>query len=1009
MLKNLLSLVCICMFAIFSVAGAANAIAPDTNKPPQLMSARQQLDVEKARNKLLAKKLETLAQNKEKLVTAPIDGKVLHRAEVMLALIKADLDGIDITLSAAEQTVALTLNNIESIQGLLRDATALSNVSSQEQTQLSNQLKYQQELLNLQQARVKVLLQTQNLAQNALLLAQEWQAQARLKYQLFQQQSRQQALDKVATTLQAEQQKWLARLATLNQRLQLTSAENLVSGPTYEQIEMGIFEAEEHSNIIQVQFDFARLHSRFEDLTPSPGPTPSLSVLTSTQKQIDTLADQVKNIADMLRNKINLIQKRIKIVTQSKDSGMLLPEEAQANLNLLYALQASYQKQLVDAVQFSDQIQKYQAELSQQLGKQIGVRQGLPGFSLQEWSSLSQKLQQIPTLTWQTLRNLEKTFVSTLNDARPTQWLIWLIALTAWGLLGSKLRRLLSVAISHIEKRNQDDFLTQVLIACSKLAYSHLPVLFILGGFIGLLLMMGLSLQLFSLVIELALVCLVFSLLIGLARLSLLESIIHKEGSDVKLYHRLKWVLRMGGLLTLLMVLVHQLPVPYDIQDLFSRLFMLFLLVMVLVWIRSLEVVPALLEPYLERRHPYLKQIVRWLNLLIPLSIFSNSVIGLIGYVELAWDIAAYQGLFLIVFTGYLLARGLLAELMRYFSELVIRWFRNGWLWSEAFLKPLHQVLKILLLLEAVHVLFNLYGWGNTSVVVTAIKQFLNLHLITVAESVITPWTLIELLIIIAIILWAARWVREFSYRWLYAGTKDLGLRNSLAVFTQYTVVAIGSLLALRVVGISLTALTVIASAFAFGIGLGLRDLANNFMCGILLLIERPIQVGDYITVSNSEGVVVHIGMRSITITTDDHKEFLVPNSEIFSKSFINWTHRDNIIRVLFSLHINREDDVHRVRNIILEVLRSVPIVLASPPPEVYFEKMTEMLLEFHVEYFMDHRKYPSKSAVHSKVLFTLWDRFKVEGIHPPEFPHELYIKGELAGLPAAAATSQPT
>lgn len=1000
MIKFLFSIFFISIVGISSASGLVKTHSlPD--KTPQLIAAERQLAVEKVRNKLLAKKLQTISQNKEQLATVPVDANVLHRADLTITIVQADLEGLALNLSTAQQTVELTQNNIDALQSLLQNAATLSNASNQQQNQLQTQLKNQKTLLDLQQARIKALQQTQTLAQQALTLAQEWKTQAQLRYQLQQQQNRQQALDQLATELQSAQQKWLLRLSTLNQQLQMTSAENLIRGATYPQLEIGIFDAEERTNLIQIQLDLARLHNRLEDLVIPEEQALSLSVLTATQKQIDTLHNQLESIVKMLGDKLSLLQKRIKIVTQSIQSNVISDDEANSNLNLLNGLVNSYRKQLSDATLLDNQIQGYQSLLSKQLNKQLASRQGLPGFSQQEWFSLGGKLSQIPTLTWQTLHGMAKPFVTAINTSNPWEWILWVTALICWALIEVRVRRALARVISHIDHRREDVFATHVLIVFIRLLRSHMPGLFLISGFIGLLVMMGLPVQLYSLIIELALVILGFSMLIHLARLSFLESPVDKKGSDVRLYHRLKWVLRAGGLLTFLTVLVLQLPVSYDIQDLFGRLFMLFLLVVVLVWLRSLEVVPSLLAPYLAHKKSYIRQVVRLLNILIPLSILFNSLIGLIGYVELAWNIAAYQGLFLLVLTGYLLARGILAEVMKFFSEQVIRWSRNGWLWSEAFLKPLHRVLKIILLFEAFVVLFYLYGWGSHSLVMTKLKEIIHYHLITIADSAITPWNIIELFIIIAILIWAARWAREFSYRWFFSGTKDLGLRNSFSIFTQYTIVVVGVLFALRVVGISMTALTFIASAFALGIGFGLRDLANNFVCGILLLIERPVRVGDYVGVGNFEGVVVHIGMRSVTVTTDDHMELLVPNAEVFNKSFVNWTHRDGIVRTVVTLRISRKDDPFRVQNIILNVLEQNTDIVLAPAPQVYFEKMSEMLLEFHVEYFTDHQKIPSRDKIRSQVLFALWERFKIENIHAPDYPHEMHIKSSLDHPPA--------
>jgi potassium efflux system protein len=171
-----------------------------------------------------------------------------------------------------------------------------------------------------------------------------------------------------------------------------------------------------------------------------------------------------------------------------------------------------------------------------------------------------------------------------------------------------------------------------------------------------------------------------------------------------------------------------------------------------------------------------------------------------------------------------------------------------------------------------------------------------------------------------------------------------------------------------------------------------LRDLANNFISGILLLIERPIKVGDHVTIGGFEGEVRHLGVRSIVITNDDHQELLVPNADIFSKSFINWTHHDSIVRKFFILRVSREDNPHQVKEIILDVLENMQLVEASPKPSVYLLKMEDMLLQFTIEYYIDMRKVRSRDTLQSKILLAIYDQFKAHGIHAPEYPREIKL-----------------
>ena len=393
-----------------------------------------------------------------------------------------------------------------------------------------------------------------------------------------------------------------------------------------------------------------------------------------------------------------------------------------------------------------------------------------------------------------------------------------------------------------------------------------------------------------------------------------------------------------------------------------------------------------------------MRRVIVLLAILIPLILFVNSIVGLCGFVNLIFTISWYESIFIMVLVGYLLLRGLLIDAMELISKMLIRHVTNGWLWTEAFLKPIDRVFHIMLFLSAWAVLFLLYGWDQQSPVVERLAKLLNYHLADVLNTIITPLSIIELAVVISLLYWAARWTREFMYRMLLSRTKDLGLRNSLAILSQYAMIVIGIFISLRLLGIDFRALAVVATAFAFGVGLGLRDLVNNFACGFLLLLERPVRVGDIIVVHGCEGEVTHIGGRAVTVRTWDHMDVIVPNAEIFSKSFTNWTAKDNVVRTVLSIKINRHDSPHNVQAIVHEVLNNQKNVLSDPAAEVFMKELTDGLIEFEVRYYVNLRQIKSRVGVRSEVLIAIWGAFERHGIQPPYPHHEIYLRGSLGG-----------
>jgi potassium efflux system protein len=275
----------------------------------------------------------------------------------------------------------------------------------------------------------------------------------------------------------------------------------------------------------------------------------------------------------------------------------------------------------------------------------------------------------------------------------------------------------------------------------------------------------------------------------------------------------------------------------------------------------------------------------------------------------------------------------------------------------------------------------------------------LHFKLASVLGSSITPLSIVELIVVISVFFWTAKWIREFIYRLLLSRTKDMGLRNSIAILSQYTVIFIGIFICLRVLGINQQALATVAAAFAFCVGLGLRDLANNFACGFLILIERPLRVGDIVSINQIEGEVMHIGSRAVTVQTWDHMELVVPNTEIFNKSFTNWTAKDNVVRCVSNVKVSRNDNPHEVKMIIYNVLAEAKEVLKDPMPEALLKEMDDIMMHFEIRYYVNIRQVKSRVSVTSGILMQIWDTFAIHGIKPIYPQREIVLKNEMPAI----------
>lgn len=977
------------------------AFAELANESPLVSLSQQQLVAEQTRSGLLTRKLQGLRE--EQKSSFPIISKQsLEHLDLMIAMTKADLDSVNLSLKTTQQSIDLTQDSIRNTPDQWETSTgvgtSISQEIQQEQVKLQQDLQERRNLFNLQQKRIKILQQSRDTLQKTLNFSEEWRRDLQRNYQLQQQTNRQDSLDALAVRLQQEQQKWMQDLNQWSEELSKGKTSGFINNYSYDQVEFNIFEAEEKNNLLETELNTAKISNKLQDLVSAFNQKLSLSTLSNLQHQIENLNEQIQTSNGLFQNKLIFLKNYINLINKDlQERGPNFAHE-QVRLSSLKEIMSGYQNLFRKMKQLETETNVQQVLIAKQLKLQLASRQGLPGWNLNAWWALGQTIVQIPALTIDKIAGLYEPIISKLDLVSNWQWLIVLLGILIWFATWLKLRRFLAVDRVRLQQRSRGFFSAQTVIVVLQLLQRHLSGIMLLAGLVGLLFLLNIPIKLFSLIISMGVVCLIFSIVIQLAHILLLENTTDESGHDVKLYYRLKATLLIGGIVTLATILVNQLPVNYEVQDLFGRLFMLFLLIVALVLMKSWEVVPTLLEPYIENKHAYLKRVVRWLSFLIPFSLLTNALIGLVGYVELAWAIAHYQGLFLVALTAYLLLRGLLDELVRWASEQCIRHFRNGWLWSQALLKPFHQILKLALLILSIMGLFELYGWGDrVPLINTSLAKLLAMKLFVIASTAtVTGLTILQLAVLVVILIWIAHWSREFAYRWLFAHTKDLGLRNSLAIFTHYTLIAIGITIGLNILGLNWGNISVILGLFSLGVGLGLRDLFNNFFTGIFLLLERPVKVGDWVTVGNYDGQVSHIGARSITVTTDDRQELLVPNADIFSKNFINWTHRDSVVRALVTIKTNRKDNPQRVRDIILEVLATIPKILTNPKPEVYFKEIDKVLLEFKVEYYVDLNHISSRSGVRSQFLFSLWERFASEGILPPEAPHDVHLEGRL-------------
>lgn len=191
----------------------------------------------------------------------------------------------------------------------------------------------------------------------------------------------------------------------------------------------------------------------------------------------------------------------------------------------------------------------------------------------------------------------------------------------------------------------------------------------------------------------------------------------------------------------------------------------------------------------------------------------------------------------------------------------------------------------------------------------------------------------------------------------LFKRQMERGARISIARLAHYLIVVIGFLIAISVLGIEITKLTIIISALGVGIGFGLQGIVNNFVCGLVLLFEQPVRVGDIVEIDGIWAEIRHIGIRATVVKDFDHADLIIPNADLVSNKVTNWTLRDKSARMTIKVGVAYGSDVDMVIETLMKCARANSKVSLDPSPEALFLNFGESSLDFELRVFVDARE----------------------------------------------------
>ncbi len=252
----------------------------------------------------------------------------------------------------------------------------------------------------------------------------------------------------------------------------------------------------------------------------------------------------------------------------------------------------------------------------------------------------------------------------------------------------------------------------------------------------------------------------------------------------------------------------------------------------------------------------------------------------------------------------------------------------------------------------------------------------------------------VEAILIFALLMLATRALQHLLEHRIFPKTRlDVGMRNSLKTATGYIGLILAVMLAISAIGLDLSNLAIVAGALSVGIGFGLQSVVNNFVSGLILLIERPVKVGDWIVVGAHEGYVKRINVRATEIQTFQRSSVIIPNAELISTALVNWTHKDTLARVSVPVGVAYGSDTALVQKLLLNCAKEHNRINTWPQPFVLFQDFGESSLDFELRFFIAQADEVFRVA--SDIRFAIDNAFREHGVEIPFPQRDIHIRGK--------------
>ncbi|HAI68836.1 MAG TPA: hypothetical protein DCM38_05280, partial [Gammaproteobacteria bacterium] len=876
----------------------------------------------------------------------------------------------------------------------IRKTPAINSEQEQLQQQrvleFEKQVKLQQKTLELDEQQLDILKQRLVQAEKRLELAIQWHDNVQIVHKLRQKQA-------LEAQIQKERQDHLADAAELRWQLEKLAPLEENAAERY-LFKVKIQEANELAEQVvrklkvrHIQGQLQQGKTAVEQETTEVFSQIQLDNTQSLIQETVVLLQEVMVLQELLEKKVAVLKRQQEVVKKVgsylKGKASKYNKDAQKVLSKLNTSLQQELDQMPSLLANTEELlglaeKTYQEELRRALFR---PRQ-LPA-NMAEWQILIDEIKTIPTLFGKLFLLTGRGLVQAFQQSNARNWIVISLVMLIWLFLTQAMRAVFTRIINALSRDEERSHLVDQLLLGLQLLRMNIGSIAV-AGVILLVLWLTQPTDLTLLVtLILLFVWLGSKLLINLSR-SLLFKL---DPPRIRIHRQLRWMIIIIGILTAITALVHVesegyvLKFSLMVRDLIDTLFMFLLGLLVFPLLRIRQVMLTTLQKSIEG---YWLLVTTLMTLLVPLSILAVAILGVIGYISLGWAVAKNLMLLVVVLTAWLIARGLLADVMAFLKKLTSKRGRYGSLWSEDIIPLMHKLLGFTLFIVAIITLFWLSGWLSDTAVRDNIKQVLEFTLVTLGDgSNINVGGVLLSILIIWTVFWLGSWSRGVTSRWIYLGIKDVGLRNSLSVFTQYIVIIIGLVIALKAIGIDPTALTVFAGAVGIGIGFGLQNIVNNFVSGILILIGRPFRVGDLIKVGSSGELVVQgINWLDTRLSNPTGTDMVMPNSTLLGSQIENFNSTQKNIWFWPSIYVDPRYPPEYINKLLSDAMSSVEVVVDVWP---MFAGVNEWAAEYWPCFSI--KKYSERWEALPNVWNQIWIHFNRAGVQFAVRRHEIY------------------